>query len=100
MKVPEGFLSEESRMMFNNFDTITKGSEVGLRKALIKEHTFLQGNQSYAKEEVGDYLGPKIPSLLEFMENKIYLRSKLGISHIKRKAGPMILPHFKPPGLI
>jgi hypothetical protein len=32
MKIPEGFLSEESRMMFNNFEVIKAGSQVGLRR--------------------------------------------------------------------
>jgi len=41
MKVPEGFLSEESRMMFNYYDEIKTGGEIGLRKAPIVEHTFL-----------------------------------------------------------
>jgi hypothetical protein len=53
------------------------------------------------KEEVGDYLGSKIPSLLEFMENKINLRTKLGISRIDTiNKGPSTFPHFKPTGLI
>jgi hypothetical protein len=32
MNVPEGFLGEESRMLFNNFNDIKAGSGVGLRK--------------------------------------------------------------------
>ena len=83
MNVPEGFLGEESRMLFNNFENIKAGGVVGLRIKPLVEKTFLQGNQTYVKEEVGDYLGPKIPSLLEFMENKINLRTKLGISRIE-----------------
>lgn len=44
MNIPEGFLSEESRMLFNNFDNIKAGGTVGLRKEPLREKTFLQGN--------------------------------------------------------
>jgi hypothetical protein len=36
------------------------------------------------EEKIGDYLGPKIPGLLEFLENKIYLRDTLGVSHFEK----------------
>jgi hypothetical protein len=37
-----------------------------------------------ADESIGDYLGAKVPSLLEFIENKIYMRGILGLSHFEK----------------
>ena len=48
-----------------------------------KTASFLQYKQTWVEEAVGDYLGPKIPSLLEFLENKIYIRDTLGISVVQ-----------------
>ena len=39
--------------------------------------------QEHVEECIGDYLGPKIPSLLEFIENKIYMRQIMGLSHVE-----------------
>ena len=53
------------------------------------------------EERVGDYLGSKIPSLLEFFENKIHLRNTMGISHFPKSLnGPKIIPHKMPKSLI
>ena len=37
-------------------------------------------------ERKGDYLGAKIPSLLEFLENKIAMKEVLGVSQVKPSA--------------
>ena len=43
----------------------------------------------WAEERVGDYLGPKIPSLMEFLENRIHLREVMGVSmHEGSGSGP------------
>ena len=46
--------------------------------------TFLVKKQETVEECIGDYLGPKIPSLLEFIENKIYMRQVMGLSHVEK----------------
>ena len=88
-------------MIFDNFTDIRKGGKYGIRKAPKKEFTFLQGNKRMTEERVGDYLGTKIPSLLEFFENKIHLRNTMGISHFPKSLnGPKIIPHKMPKSLI
>ena len=62
--------------------------------------TFLQYNSEWAPEFKGDYLGSKIPSLLEFLENKIHMREVLGLSKIKSsKNAPKAVPHITPTSL-
>ena len=67
-------MSHESRMIYENFKNVAAGGDAALRRAKNDKKTFLQGNQEWAPERVGDYLGPKVPSLLEFLENKIHLK--------------------------
>ena len=62
-----------------------------------KKASFLQYKQIWCEERVGDYLGPKIPSLLEFLENKIYMRDTLGVSVVQPSGrGPRPLGHSMP----
>jgi len=63
--------------------------------------TFLQYQQAWAEERVGDYIGAKVPSLLEFLENRIDEREKLGKTQIKdRGVGPKPKPHRIPRNLV
>ena len=48
-------------------------------------------------ERIGDYIGAKIPSLLEFLENKIQTRDALGLSHVQKSAhAPGRVGHTRP----
>ena len=50
---------------------------------------------------MGDYIGKKIPSLLEFLENKINLNELTLKSKIKSSGkGPKPIPHKLPKNLI
>jgi len=84
-------------MIFDNFKAISAGSDDVLRRAPDEEKTFLHGRQEIVPERVGDYLGPKIPSLLEFLENKIHMKEVQGISQIPASTkGPELKPHTLP----
>jgi hypothetical protein len=51
----------------------------------------------WTEEKVGDYLGPKIPSLLEFLENKIHMREVMGVSMFENSGkGPKHKAHIFP----
>ena len=57
----------------------------------------MHGRQEIVPERVGDYLGPKIPSLLEFLENKIHMKDIQGISQVPASTkGPELKPHILP----
>ena len=70
--VPSNFLSKNSRKMFD------PNAKWDFTKE--KKDKFLQHNKIWREERIGDYLGPKIPSLMEFLENKIRMREVLGTS--------------------
>mgnify|MGYP006095880573 CR=1 FL=1 len=90
-------MSHESRMIYDNFKAISAGSEDVLRRVPEEEKTFLHGRLEIAPERVGDYLGPKIPSLLEFLENKIHMKEVQGISQVPASTkGPELKPHMLP----
>lgn len=87
-------------MIFDNFDAIAAGSDIGKRPLEEQKRDYLHCKQEWCEERKGDYLGAKIPSLLEFLENKIHLKEVLGVSQIdKTEAAPKSKPHYKPPGV-
>ena len=49
-----------------------------------ESNKYLEYQQEWDPERIGDYLGSKIPSLLEFLENKIYKREVTGCTKIKK----------------
>ena len=56
--------------------------------------SFLQYKPAWQNERVGDYVGKKIPSLLEFLENKIHMRELMGTSKVQSSGnGPQPKPH-------
>ena len=59
--------------------------------------SFLQYELPSVPERIGDYLGPRVPSLLEFLENKISLRESLGLSHFKKSSKAPNHPEHKRP---
>jgi hypothetical protein len=62
---------------------------------------FLQYKQAWAEERVGDYIGPKVPSLLEFLENRIDQRGQRGKTLVKdRGLGPKPAVHKLPRNLL
>lgn len=80
LKLPVNFMSAETSMIFDNFLAIKEGSDIGKRKVEEIKRDYLHCKQEWVVERKGDYLGPKIPSLLEFLENKIEMKEVLGIS--------------------
>lgn len=86
--IPSNFLSAEARKMFDpnaKWDFTQK-----------KKDKFLQHNKIWREERIGDYLGPKIPSLMEFLENKIRMREVLGTTLVSQNKGPKQLIHKMP----
>ena len=63
--LPQGLFSKEA-------ERILKG-EIPEYTAAGPKVSFLQYQPVWQDEKVGDYIGKKIPSLLEFLENKINL---------------------------
>lgn len=62
-----------------------------------KKETHLQRKMEWTEERVDDYLGPKIPSLLEFLENKIHMRETMGVSMFESSGmGPKHKAHVHP----
>lgn len=93
LQVPEAFLTKETRTIFNNFQAIMDGTFKQKGKVRQKE-THLQRKMEWTQERVGDYLGPKVPSLLEFLENRIHLREVMGVSMFENSGlGPKHKAH-------
>ena len=97
LAVPTAFLSKESRQIFDPKSMDDRGD--GGQQA--QKSKFLQYNKVWDPEQVGDYLaGTHIPSLLEFLENKMVRREAIGKTQVKkRKGGPRPLPHKTPKSL-
>ena len=98
LAVPAAFLSKESRQIFDPKCSDPDGGDGGQQAQKSK---FLQYNKVWEPEQVGDYLGgSKIPSLLEFLENKMFRREAIGKTQVRnRGAGPRPLPHKTPKSL-
>lgn len=101
--VPQTFMSKASRMMFD------EEWYPGQNPPKPQKRKYLQFKQNMEEECLDDYLGPKIPSLLEFLENKIRMREINGElqtkSSIKKRSGecrlePIPPPHIKPVNVI
>lgn len=97
--VPDWFMTKASRLMFD------EEWHPGQNPVKPQKRKYLKYNAKMEEECVGDYLGPKIPSLLEFLENKIRMREVNGAlqtkSSIKKRSGefrlePIPPPHIKP----
>jgi len=69
-------------VIFDNFAQIKEGSFIDKFKTRTQLGGHLTRKTEWTEEKIGDYLGPKIPSLLEFFENKIHLKEVMGTSHI------------------
>jgi hypothetical protein len=96
LRVPDAFMTKESRTIFNNFAGLMDGTYQEETKFKKKE-THLQRKCEWTEERVGDYLGAKIPSLLEFLENKIHLREVMGVSMFESSGkGPKHKAHVFP----
>ena len=80
LKLPSDFMSQETSIIFDNFNAIKEGSDIGKRKVEEVKRDYLHCKQEWVVERKGDYLGNKIPSLLEFLENKIAMKEVLGVS--------------------
>ena len=103
LAVPATFMSKASRRMFEEEWVPGKNRpKPSKRKVLEFKQTWLADNND-------DYLGPKIPSVLEFLENKIRMRELYGVfktksSSVQRsgevRLAPVPVPHRKPRGVI
>lgn len=74
--MPKNFLSKGAEDMLSGADK--NGPDAA--DSDNKKQSFLVYQQEWIPERMGDYVGPKIPSLLEFLENKINQRDSLGLS--------------------
>ena len=72
ISVPDHFMSKASRHMFD------EEWKPGQNPIKTQKRKILRYQKDFGEEKMDDYLGPKIPSLLEFLENKIRIRKANG----------------------
>ena len=96
LKLPNEFISPQTKQLFDNFEAIYNGTYNPPKKHTSPQKAgYLTCKQEWAAERIGDYLGPKIPSLLEFLENKIHQKELHGVSQVALTANsPEHKPHL------
>lgn len=89
-------MKPEAKELFAHFDQILDGTYKPKKKA-FQHVNRLTRKVEWREEGNGDYLANRIPSLLEFLENRIHLREVYGVTMFKRsEKAPKHKPHFLP----
>ena len=95
VNLPENSIGESLGRIVERVDAKIKADRLA---AIKKKKPF---ELPFDPEFKGDYLGPKLPSLLEFLENQIHLREIKGISQVKvSDRAPPHVPHKTPKGVL
>ena len=89
--IPENSIGETLNEIVERIDMKRKGSKM----SGVKQKIAFELPQD--PEVKGDYLGSKLPSLLEFLENQIHLRQVQGLSQVPvSDRAPPHVPHKTP----